>query len=217
MPAVLGGVTDVGTIVLGNTPTVTIGFPGTGGNCFPFTCRGFPGARYQQVYNSGLFPGVMTITNISFFNTILPGASINSATYTIHISTTAKPVNGLDIRDFDSNVGADDALFFSGVLGGPIEGGKFTITGAPFLYDPSQGNLLIDIFKSGGGPTTGFLDARNGSFGNESSRAHNFGSAFASWGLVTEFNSATEVLLRTLDVPEEGGPVEGHNADGSPP
>jgi hypothetical protein len=46
-----------------------------------------------------------------------------------------------------------------------------------------MGNILLDIFKTGGASNGNvYFDARNGSFGSDSSRAHNFGSQFANWG-----------------------------------
>lgn len=182
-----------------DSQNVTIGLPPdpNNGNCFPFGCTG--GTRYQQVYNKGLFSSPLLINEISFFNTQSnPGAGvIDTATYTLRLSTTTKAVNALDTVNFNSNVGADDSLFFSGILGGPIGGTKFTIPGADFLYDPSKGNLLLDIFKNGSSASGSvFLDARNGSFGSDSSRAHNFGTGFESYGLVTEFKTTS------ISVPE---------------
>lgn len=170
--------------------TIIIGSPADAGsgNCFPFGCSG---SRYQQVYNAALFPGPLLINQLQFFNTQFnPGLGVvETANYEIHFSATAAAVNALSAADFDSNVGANDALFFNGVLGGPIGGPTFTIAGTGFLYNPAAGNLLLDIFKTGGAFNGNvFFDARNGSFGTDSSRAHNFGSAFANYGLVTGFS-----------------------------
>jgi hypothetical protein len=174
---------------------VIIGLPADpgSGNGFPF---GFgpifgPANRYQQVYNSNQFTsGPISISAIEFFNTQIPSGTIDTATYTFHLSTTSKAVNGLDTVVFNNNVGPDDQLFSSSVLTGPLDPitHTLTITGTPFTYDPSKGNLLVDIFKSGGSAAGSiFLDARNGTFDSISSRAHNFGSAFEQWGLVTGF------------------------------
>jgi hypothetical protein len=56
-------------------------------------------------------------------------------------------------------------------------------------YDPANGDLLLDITTltnnlAGGG---GFADAMNGTFGTDSSRAHNDGTSFNSFDLVTKF------------------------------
>lgn len=171
--------------------TIIVGQPGDAGsgNCFPFGCSG--GSRYQQVYNAALFPGSLLVNQVQFFNTQFnPGLGVvGTANYEIHLSATAAAVNGLSTVDFDSNVGANDALFFNGTLGGPIGGTTFAINGTGFLYNPADGNLLLDIFKTGGASNGNvYFDARNGSFGTDSSRAHDFGSEFANWGLVTGFS-----------------------------
>ena len=184
---------------------VTIGDPPdpATGNCFPFGCSDpqfGPGTRYQQVYSSASFSGPILIETITFFNTqVLPGAlQIHPARYEIHLSTTSKAVNGLDLVDLDSNVGADDQTVFSATLSG-MAGTDFALQlSTPFQYDPAEGNLLLDVFKSDFSPLSigtaallgfAFLDARNGTFDAESSRAHDFGSDFEGWGLVTDFSS----------------------------
>jgi hypothetical protein len=171
--------------------TIIIGQPGDAGtgNCFPFGCS--TGSRYQQMYNAALFPSPLLINQLQFFNTQFAAGTgvVETANYAIHLSATAAAVNALDTSNFGANVGANDALFFNGVLGGPIGGTTFTIDGTGFLYNPADGNLLLDIFKTGGSANGNvFFDARNGTFGTDSSRAHNFGSEFANWGLVTGFS-----------------------------
>jgi hypothetical protein len=183
---------------------VTIGEPPdpATGNCFPFGCSDpefGPGTRYQQVYSGASFPGPILIQTITFFNTqVFPGAvQIHPARYEIHLSTTSKAVNGLDLIDLDENVGTDDRTVFSAMLSG-TPGTDFAIVlSTPFQYNPTEGNLLLDVFKSDFSPLSigtaallgfAFLDARNGSFGSESSRAHDFGSDFEGWGLVTNFS-----------------------------
>ena len=169
---------------------LTIGDPADGGNCFPFNCSNdpvFPSTRYQQVYNNNLFPGPVLVHQIAFFP-FHHSASIDEADYDIRLSTTSKAVNGLDTSTLGNNVGADESAFFSGVLSGPVAS-VFAINGTPFAYNPSAGNLLVDVRKDDL-PDAGFfgsLDARNGSFGEDSSRAHNFGTGFEHYGLVTRF------------------------------
>jgi hypothetical protein len=169
--------------------TITIGNPASGeGNAFPFGgfASGFTGTRYQQVYSASQFTsGPISITDVSFFHTF-PG-SIAATNYTVHLSTTSAAVNGLNTTNFDANVGPNDQLFFSGSLSGD-PGAILDLHGAPFVYDPSKGNLLVDIFVSP--PVLGFTTffaAQNGDFDSLSSRAHNFGTAFEQWGLVTQF------------------------------
>jgi hypothetical protein len=169
---------------------VIVGSPGTGGNSFPFdSYGGLGGTEYQQVYNASLFSSSMTINAISFYDTQFPGAIIDTADYAIYLSTTSKAVNGLDTT-MANNVGSDNALFFSGLLGGPA-GSTFTITGNGFNYNPSNGNLLLDIFITGDQLNgSGYLDAHNGDFGSDSSRMVNGNTTgYESYGLVTGFNA----------------------------
>jgi hypothetical protein len=180
---------------------IIIGAPGdlNSGNCFPFGCSG--GTRYQQVYNNNQFSSPVTINTISFYNKNYSAGSIQSADYTLNLSITSKAVNGLDTSNLDNNVTGTNVLFFHGNLGGAIDTTThtFTISGAGFAYDPAYGNLLLEILKDGGsGSTTVYLDAHSGTFGDISSRAHNFGSGFESWGLVTGFNAAPVPLPPSL-------------------
>jgi PEP-CTERM motif len=185
--------------------SITIGAPPdpSSGNCFPFDGSGCgvpgPGDRYQQVYHNTLFGGSpLLITSVDFFNTqFSPGNNAPSATFNVHLSTTSRAVNALDTVTFANNVGADDLLAFSGTIGGvgSIVGGVLHISlTTPFLYNPVAGNLLLDMFRTSA--STGdsvFFDARSGTFGTDSSRAHNYGSGFESFGLVTRFNADATV------------------------
>ena len=205
--------------------SVTIGAPGDPdtGNCIPFGCNGFTSQTeyvYQQVYSSDLFSTPLAINTISFFNFNYVPGTVDEATYSVYLSTTDKLVNGLDTSNLDNNVGADNTLIFSGTLGGAgsITGGVFTITGSTFLYDPSLGNLLLEVLKTGGTCTGGdltdpgcaynglvYLDSHFGTFGTESSRASNFCTAgpptcndLPSTGLVTEFSAVPEPATLSL-------------------
>jgi hypothetical protein len=175
---------------------IVIGSPGTDGNYFPFGGSVYAGTVYQQVYSSGSFLGPMTITDIVFYHTIYVGGNFRPGSYALSLSTTSRPVNGLDTVDFDSNLGPDNQLFWSGALNGPAPAPEVVFLGVPFTYDPALGNLLLDIRVSGA--TEGnwglALDARDGDAGGLFSRAHNFGSAFENWGLVTGFSYGEVVI-----------------------
>jgi hypothetical protein len=172
--------------------TITIGAPGNSfdGDCAPFGCA----VEYQQVYGAGQFPGMITITDLTFFNDNFVPGSIAAANYTISLSTTTAAVDGLDAT-FANNLGADSALFFSGALGGLIgPTNQFTITGTPFTYDPALGNLLLSLTSDGGGlDFSVFLDFTSGAPAGTFSRAYSFDtSGVASnlendTGLVTQF------------------------------
>ena len=200
-------------VTAAHSQSITIGAPGDpgNGNAFPFGNTfggvGFT-SRYQQVYNKSLFSTPIAINQITFFHTNNNiggpgGVGIQPATYTIHLSTTGKPVNGLDASNFNANVGADDAFFFSANLGGAI-GPELSFNGPAFHYDPSAGNLLLDITKVDiSDPLVDiFLDAHAGTFGSDSSRAGTFSTTSnISYGLVTRFS------FQPTSTPEPGSMV----------
>ena len=71
---------------------------------------------------------------------------MNTGTWTLSLSTTSKDWNNLSAT-FASNIGPDNQTVFSGNLAQSWSFPKtMTITlTTPFLYDPSKGNLLMDV------------------------------------------------------------------------
>jgi hypothetical protein len=161
--------------------------------------------RYQQVYSASQFPsstGPLRITQIAF----RPDGSVTDPTLIIlfdsvqiDLSTTSSTPGTLSTV-FANNVGADDATVFNsfvfahatvaGPSGGPDD---FTVTFdiTPFTYDPSAGNLLLDVraFESGGGISAPFDAESNSPFTahvDAASISATSGSPFAI-GLVTQF------------------------------
>jgi hypothetical protein len=108
-------------------------------NVFPFqNYRTSLPNRYQQVYSAGAFGSSIFIDAVRFGNTVY-GGTINRGEYLVRLSTTPAPVDGLS-TDFEANLGGNTTTFFSGILSGGAR-----IAGLPFLYDPSLGNLLLDV------------------------------------------------------------------------
>jgi len=170
-----------GQVIVGS-PTIA-----NNGNCFPFTCYTSP--EYQQVYAASAFSGPLSISSINFFNTAYePGlAMFSGRTFAISFSeTSAEP--GTLSGTYASNIGTHSALFFSGVLTGPATA---VIYGSPYLYTPSDGNLLMDVMLSGTVTAGyGYLDA---AYDPKLGRVYNAGATDAGYGLVTEFNGGTTV------------------------
>jgi hypothetical protein len=110
------------------------------GNGMPFGNIG--DIDYQQVYSSAFFTEAIRITGIGFFIASYAGTNNGFAlgNYVISLSTTSVAVGALDATNLSSNLGADNQMFFSGSLSG-----GYSISGAPFLYNPSQGNLLLSV------------------------------------------------------------------------
>ena len=132
--------------------TVIIGLPPDpgNGNCFPFGCS-YSG-EYQQVYSASQFSGPIEIGDLEFYNTKYNSSatSMNSGTWTISLSTTSANWNTLSTT-FASNIGANHTVVFSGNLAQPWAFGDtlHIDLSTPFFYDPTSGNLLMDVFVSG--------------------------------------------------------------------
>lgn len=184
--------------------SITIGLPATpaNGNCIPFGCPGGPIgviSEYQQIFAASSFSSPISIMQISFFNTQLSPGTITSATYNFSLSTSSRTVSGLS-STLASNIGADSRAFFSGVLSGPIPGGILTITGSPFLYNPANGNLLLDIAISGQATnqtvSSVFLDQSDGTAGTTNRAVTTTLGSLGGAGLITRFTDTS--------VPEPG-------------
>ena len=198
--AMLVGLPAFATVVVGLPPDA-----GTG-NCFPFGCA-YSG-EYQQVYSSSQFSGTITITDLEFFNTQVDfGANaMNSGNWAISLSTTSADWNTLS-STYASNLGANNTLVLSGNLSQPWAfGDTLTINlSTPFTYDPSMGNLLMDVFVTGatepGGPI--YFDTNgwdNGNFDGNTflgrvycNGCYPSGNVNNGYGLVTGFSTGGSV------------------------
>ena len=197
-------------------PNALAASEGNSNNGFPFNIFPFPtpSMRYQQVYASSEFAvGQQLITQIAFrldqgkapFASVLPNIQIN-------LSTTTMLVDGLS-STFANNVGADDTivhplgalLLSSADVGGPPRAFDIVINlTTPFLYDPSLGNLLLDVRNVGGG-TTGVFDAVNSAddsvsrvWTSSTNGVNDLTGIVDTFGLVTQFT----VQPSTAPVPE---------------
>jgi hypothetical protein len=156
-------------------------------NQFPFggPASSNPGTRYQQAYAAADFTGVgaMSISSIDFLHGF---GFLRQGTYQLSFSTITAGINTLSDTDFNSNLGPDNTLFRSVTLSGATDP-TLTFTGTPYIYNPANGNLLLDIIVSSGGFSAG---AHYDSTTNSSafSRYHDFGSGTIGWGLVTQFD-----------------------------
>ena len=132
---------SAGTITLGGTDS---------NNVFPFAS--FYVGEYQQVYSATGFAGPVSITDIAFQTDPLSATTAFSGTYTLGLSTTAATPTAMSTT-YASNVGADSVQVFSGAVTVPsFTVGSFDLLfhlTTPFSYDPSAGNLLLDIMKVG--------------------------------------------------------------------
>jgi hypothetical protein len=176
--------------------------------------------RYQQVFDASQFsrlnPGGGLINRIAFrghgpgipFTATVPQLQVN-------LSTTSKSPDNLS-STFTDNVGSDDTQVFSGPLhtavtftGDPTNFEVVINFSKPFYYDPTKGNLLLDIRNTQGGVEVppnqqqldGTLNERD-----SVSRAWNYGNVTAAtvgqsggvdekdtYGLITHFNAINAV------------------------
>src|ERR1700678_357212 len=160
----------------------TLIFPGPAtGNApapTPFNFYGSSGSRVQQIYDSSFFPGDELINGFSF--RAFPGAapslffgnSVDISDVVIRLSTTATGANesgSLPSATFADNLESDVTTVFSGALhlataatGTGPQPFDYTVSfSQPFMYDPADGNLLLDVTIPSGatvsGPGFGFL------------------------------------------------------------
>jgi hypothetical protein len=116
-------------------------------NLFPFGTSTFYTGEYQQLYASSLFPGPFTITGLGFASVKIQSPGSETLNLTVGLSTSASSLSAPS-GTYASNEGAD----FTTVFNGPItftglNNGTFDlmIPVTPFHYDPSKGNLLLDV------------------------------------------------------------------------
>ena len=168
---------------------VTVGVANSG-NCLPWSCSGLLGLTdYQQVYAATAFSGPMWIGSVRFFDTQNPGAVFSGQSFTVSFTTTASVTpSNITNANMAANA-ANSALFFSGILTGPATA---LIYGAAYYYDPSQGNLLLDVQTTGTQGDYSYLDLDQG--GTSMGRAFNGYEGFEhNFGLVTQFDGAQTV------------------------
>jgi hypothetical protein len=144
---------------------LVIGAPGNGGNFIPFgSIAGFP--EYQQVYASSDFSGTITIDDLEFFTVAGGTGTPNPGIFTISLSTTSAPVNGLS-TNLSLNIGPDNTTVYNATLPA-VQSGALTIPfSTPFTYNPADGNLLVDLVAATpytGGPAFEFNSIANGVF-----------------------------------------------------
>lgn len=208
------GIPTTGPVIVPNNLSTT---QGDTGNLFPlFSTKPI---RYQQVFTKTQFSrfaaGGEMINSIAF-RAHTPGIPFSASVpqLQVRLSTTSKNDDGLS-PTFADNIGPDDAQVFSGPLAVSVNNSssasavntfdiviRFT---TPFLYNPANGNLLVEIRNLQGGievpPLDQEMDASNAS-GDSVSRVFNYGDASAAAagqsglaaendtvGLVTQFGT----------------------------
>ncbi|MCA0376854.1 MAG: PEP-CTERM sorting domain-containing protein [Gemmatimonadetes bacterium] len=173
------------------------------GNCYPFICASGDGrTRWQQVYNANQFgSSPVNITGLYFFSNlgqVNAGVNWDNVNFTLSLSTTTA---GFPLSTAPgANVGGNQTQIFSGTLPTgfiPTSGVALSFAFAPFTYDPSQGNLLLDVnIGAGNGQYVSYLDA-DYSCQNVTERYYgddNSGTSTCGGGLVTGFDVSTATV-----------------------
>jgi hypothetical protein len=177
----------------------------TTGNAYPFgTSPSTYIARYQQAYASSEFPGEYNITSLTFFDSAHISRTSSNGSFDIFLSTSANAVGSLS-TSFAANVGSDNQFFGSFAITGGITqvpGNPLIFTGAPFAYDPLNGDLLMDVWLTVP-PTLGGIamfaaDNSNASiqriYGTVGTDTTTGGNNPLNYGLVTRFGDAASVV-----------------------
>lgn len=185
------------------TPAATENVDGNINNVAPFSDFARY-TRYQQIFAATDFAkvgGVARLTALSFRpDAAMPRAGSYAFSGALSLSTTSKGESGL-LSNLSANVGSDAMTVFSGettlttastLLGNGTYAFDFTFDfSTPFFYDPSKGNLLLDITFVANPSTPVILDA---SFvaGDGTSRAYHSSDR--------GFNSDTAGLVARFEV-----------------
>ena len=167
--------------------------PSDGLNTIPFGTT-HSEIRYHQVYTSSLFTEEVSITSIAFSPSF--AVDYSAAHIEFRFTTTSTAVGELS-TNLDNNyitplttVFMEDSYTQSIVTTGTESFSfVFDFSASPFLYDPTTGNLLMDILITGQSPS-GYLAfsqsvGGSGTYSRAYSRNGNTGSDLA--GLRTKF------------------------------
>lgn len=187
------------------------------------------GIRYQQVFAAREFTSIdikpQWITQIAF----RPNGGLADSAFSstidkllINLSTSKSGPDALS-KTFEDNVGSDATTVYSGSLflssadtgpsGGPKDFDIIIDLQKPFLYDPNQGNLLLDVRTFSYSKTASF-DAEK-TFGDSISRVYSFdpnasiADVADTTGLVTKFTTTPtpKTTPTTTSIPEPSSTV----------
>lgn len=195
-------------VPLASAATLVIG-NGDSGSRYPFgldpasATSAFPdfasGGVYQQVYDHNSFSGPVTITQIAFASSAQLTSGPGTANYNFNLSlgTTGAAPNNLS-TDLNANRGANLVQVFTGPATVAITDNDqvdFVINVVPFVYDPADGNLLLEITINSPSQFTGNLLYFRAGSDSRTNRAANpsglEGGGFTdSFGLLTTFTTA---------------------------
>lgn len=188
-----------------------------GYDAFPFGVQ-LSRMRYQQIFDASEFTN---LSGTNLLNGIALRADWSSEAYSslinrlwLRVSTTTREVNGMSYT-FDNNSGPDVTTVFDGPLlishvpqqryPGPQDFDLIIPFNVPFVYDPTEGNLLLDyLVETGREVGSGLDSASSGAwpYAPTTARLYGYIGPYGSFpgygigqGLVTQFQ---------FSVPEPG-------------
>jgi hypothetical protein len=140
---------------------VIIGTPNAD-NAFPFGANIYVG-EYEQLYTSTAFGGPVSITGLEF-ESGTDSVGARTLNFTLSLSTSSATLGTMS-SNYAANRGADNTQVFSGVINYIALGTNtfdLIIPTTPFTYNPSMGNLLMDVnIISSTGPGIGFASTQD--------------------------------------------------------
>jgi hypothetical protein len=141
------------------------GVPTSFGDCTP---RCTPTIQFG--YGSSTFSGVSDISSVGF---AFGGGAPQSGTYSFTLSTSRNAASALS-PNFADNLGADTQSFYTGAFSATADAdGFYNVTGPAFRYDPSAGDLLVQV--TGGDGNFGFAHPSAYVRGANGGRAYQLG------------------------------------------
>jgi hypothetical protein len=168
---------------------VTVGNNNTG-NCYPFSCMAGDGTlHYQQIYSAASFgSAAVDVDSVSFFRWN-GGGNMTPSTFAVNFWLTSNPVAGMS-SSAAANEGTLLSNFGTFSLGGAMPA-TLTLDGTNFVYNPTMGNLVMDVQVTSGPAANGYNSFfQADSSGNSTLRGYGNGDSLSveTSALVTQFN-----------------------------
>ena len=186
-------------------PEAVTNSEGNGNNAFPF----FFQMRYQQLFEGSKFGGsLVEISKISYRwdSSTFANIDITGDDIEIYLSTSSKSPDQLS-STFNDNSGPDMTLVYQGPY--TIPGNDSLIVPRPFtfdivfqnsfIFDPTQGDLLLEIKNRGETSGVSALDSHNVFFDESSRVFSSIGNPDADTGIANTFALVTKFTYKTLD------------------
>lgn len=192
-------------------------------NSWPYRFTALAG-HYQQSFEAAQFSGPITITEVSYRHLDDDFRTARTADFKMRLAYCANPWNALSLT-FADNIGANSTVVFDGewdlpeFSGHPDVPNPFTqriVLTTPFTYDPTQGDLLLDIEMRHSvhiinTDYAGHFERSNLNKGTARVYANSgdpyslTADKFKADGLITEFTGSLDLEADLYEIPESTG------------